>query len=196
MDLRSLHRRVLDDASDVVRGVAEPDLQRPTPCAAWTLGELLAHMVGQHVGFAAAVRDGDAPPSAYAPTAFTPQAWDDSVANLLDAFAAADLDATVVEIELAPTPLPVSRLVAAQFLDTVVHTWDVARSLDLPFEPSGEVADLVARIADGIPDDERRLGAGAAFAPARTASDGTWQHALARLGRDPSWQPATGGVQT
>ncbi len=93
-------------------------------------------MVGQHVGFAAAVRDGDAPPSAYTPVPYTPQAWDDSVATLLQAFAAADLDATAVEIELAATPLPIRRLVGAQFLDTVVHTWDVARSLEVAYQPS------------------------------------------------------------
>jgi uncharacterized protein (TIGR03086 family) len=193
VDLRPQHRAALDDATTrFVRRITAGDLARATPCAGWTLRELLAHMVGQHLGFAEAVRNGDAPRSAYAPVPFTLEQWDDSAARLVDAFAGADLAATAVEIELAPAPLPIGRLIAAQFLDTVVHTWDVARSLDEPYQPSGDVSDIVARIAEGIPDDDRRTASDAAFAPARPGGGTTWEQALARLGRDPHWQPVGG----
>ena len=196
MDLRPLHTAALADADSLVRRVGDGDLDRPTPCAEWSLGTLLAHMVGQHLGFAAAVRDGDAPRSAYAHVPFTVEAWERSLATLVDIFAEADLDAEVVEIELAPTALPVARLVGAQFLDTVVHTWDLARSLDEPYEPFAEVAEIVGRIAAGIPDDERRTAPGAAFAPARPEGNTAWEHTLARLGRDPAWQPESEGEPT
>jgi hypothetical protein len=146
-------------------------------------------MVGQHLGFAAAVRDGDAPRTAYLPVPFTAEDWAGSVALLRDTFARADLTATAVEVELSPTALPVGRLVAAQFLDTVVHTWDVARSLGERYEPPVEVAELVAGIAAAIPDDNRRTTIDAAFAPARAQVGTTWERALARLGRDPAWKP-------
>lgn len=180
-------------ADELARRITGDDLPRATPCADWALGELLAHMVGQHLGFAAAVRNGDAPRSAYAPVAFTLDRWTESVAVLLDAFAGADLDATAVEIELAPQPLPIGRLVAAQFLDTVVHTWDIARAMGEPYQPSAEVSDVVAHLAGGIPDDERRTASGAAFAPALPDRGTAWDRALARLGRDPKWQPETLG---
>src|ERR1700685_3712747 len=42
-------------ASVRVVGLAGPeDLARMTPCAGWTLGDLVAHMTAQHDGFAAA----------------------------------------------------------------------------------------------------------------------------------------------
>src|SRR5256885_15572129 len=40
--------------AEVVARIAESDLSRATPCAAWNLRELLAHLTAQHRGFAAA----------------------------------------------------------------------------------------------------------------------------------------------
>src|SRR4051812_5163457 len=40
----------------VVTKATPDDLCRSTPCSAWTLGDLLAHMTAQHRGFAAAAR--------------------------------------------------------------------------------------------------------------------------------------------
>jgi uncharacterized protein (TIGR03086 family) len=193
MDLRPQHRAALDVASGYVRRATAADLDRPTPCAEWTLRDLLAHMVGQHHGFAGAVRDGTAPHSAYVPVNFTLEAWDSSVLALLAAFAGADLSATAIEVELAPTPLPIDRIVAAQFLDTVVHSWDVARSLNEPYTPPSEVAEIVARIADGVPDDGRRETGEFPFARALQHDGTTWERALAKLGRDPQWSTSTVG---
>src|SRR4051794_26901095 len=126
-DLVQLHHEALAVASSFVERVDEADLDRSTPCAAWDLRRLLEHMVGQHLGFAAVVRDGSAPASAYLPVSFTPARWRTSMEEMSTAFAGADLDARVVEVELDPVrPLPIAILLQAQILDTVVHTWDVA----------------------------------------------------------------------
>jgi uncharacterized protein (TIGR03086 family) len=182
-DTRRLHRSAIEAADEHVRRVTREDLGRPTPCASWTLADLLAHMVGQHDGFAAAVRDGHAPASAYAPVPYTPERWERSVAGLLAAFAAADLDGEAVEIELSPDPLPIGFIVGAQLLDTVVHTWDIARALGTPHTPADELVAVVARLAETVPDDERRDAPGAAFAHALPAHGTAWERALARLGR-------------
>jgi uncharacterized protein (TIGR03086 family) len=186
--LRDLHRQALDDAHAHVRRIGERDLGLPTPCAGWSLADLLAHMIGQHLGFAAAVRDGAAPREAYAPRPFSRELWERSVSELVDAFAAADLAGAVVLAEIAPEPRPVTFAVGAQLLDTVVHTWDVARSFGEPYVPSAELVAAVARGAAVVPDDERRRRPGAAFAPALADGGSEWERALARLGRDP--QPA------
>ena len=61
-------RTTANSAADIVRLDAEAvrasvrvvclagpeDLARMTPCAGWTLGDLVAHMTAQHDGFAAA----------------------------------------------------------------------------------------------------------------------------------------------
>ena len=67
--------------------------------------------------------------AAYAPRPYTPVRWAESVRAVCDAFAAADLEAVAVLVEIAPAALPLRRVVGAQLLDTVVHTWDVARAL-------------------------------------------------------------------
>ena len=53
-DLRNLHARAIRASVIVVNQVGADDLDRPTPCADWTLARLLAHMTVQHDGFAAA----------------------------------------------------------------------------------------------------------------------------------------------
>lgn len=143
-------------------------------------------MVGQHVGFTEAVRLGEAPAGMYSPVPFTPQAWRTSANALIGAFADADLDTRVLAVELDPVRrLPISFLVSAQFLDTVVHTWDVAAALGELFTPPAAVADSVLRLAMAIPDDDRRDRAHAAFAHALAAKGTPWEQVLALLGREP-----------
>jgi len=183
-----MHRESLSVASAYVARLTDADLDRPTPCTAWDLRQLLEHMVGQHAGFAEVVQTGAADADAYRPLAFSATSWQTSVDNLVDAFAGADLASKVVEVELHPTrPLPISVLVQAQLLDTVVHTWDIAAALGESYTPEPDVVDAVRRIAEPIPDDERRDQPGAAFAHA-LANDGTiWERTLAKLGRAPNW---------
>lgn len=187
-DLRPLHLDSIHDATELVATVTDADLDRSTPCAGWHLRALLAHMVGQHVGFATAVRKGDAPVEAYAPIPFDLAAWQDSVDLLLDAFADADPAAEVLEVELHPTrPLPVSVLVGAQLLDTAVHAWDIARSMDRDYEPSPEIVEAVLAIAAPIPDGPNRDQPGTAFAHAVLGEfTAAWPRALALLGRTPT----------
>src|SRR3954447_22384286 len=123
----ALHAEAMALLDAVVDHVGPGDLERPTPCAVWTVVELLAHEVGQHLGFAAAVRDGDAPESAYLPVPFTPETWRDSVEALLSAFAGADPHTSVTVSELVPVPLPMPVVVNAQLLDLLAHTWDLAK---------------------------------------------------------------------
>jgi uncharacterized protein (TIGR03083 family) len=56
---RILHRRALLGLDAVVGQVEDADLGRPTPCGGWDLAALLAHLVGQDRGLAAAARDGE-----------------------------------------------------------------------------------------------------------------------------------------
>src|ERR1022692_414085 len=56
MDIRDLNRRTLATTIEIVDAVRGDQLDLPTPCAEWTLRQLLGHMIGQHYGFAAAAR--------------------------------------------------------------------------------------------------------------------------------------------
>ncbi|MGC7198426.1 maleylpyruvate isomerase N-terminal domain-containing protein, partial [Mycobacteroides abscessus subsp. massiliense] len=43
-DLRDVHKTAVQTSADIVSAVTRGDLRRPTPCAGWTLGDLLTHM--------------------------------------------------------------------------------------------------------------------------------------------------------
>lgn len=185
--LLSQHAEAMHTATTYVSQVRERDLARQSPCADWSLADLLAHMMGQHRGFARAARHGYAPKAAYRPEPFTHQRWLDSAFGLLGAFAGANPLNGIIEVELHPTEsLPFDTVVGAQLLDTVVHTWDVACSINMPFTPTDEIAAEVLRVAQTVPDTQARKRPGSAFAPALTATPAAtdWQHALALLGRD------------
>jgi uncharacterized protein (TIGR03086 family) len=185
VDARVLHRVALDDSSEFVALVTIEDLGKATPCGDWSLADLLAHMIGQHRGFTVAVNDHDAPASAYEPVPFDPSSWDSSVAALVSAFDHAALDDTAVLVEVRASPLPISWIVAAQTLDTAVHTWDIAHALGQWYEPPAAVLAAVADLALTIPDGEGRARPGSAFGPALPLDGSPWERTLSQLGRDP-----------
>jgi uncharacterized protein (TIGR03086 family) len=195
MDIRTLHNRALELATEVVDQVTTDDLGRPTPCADWRLGELLAHMIGQNHGFAAAARGlGDDlhqwrdRPFPGAPA----RSWAASVADVAGAFATASAPLRIPEIRPG-LDIPAESAISFHYLDTLVHGWDVAATLGLPFEPAPELGRAVLAVAARVPAEpngDRRPGApfGRVLTPDAGAPE--FHQALSRLGRDPAWQPA------
>lgn len=100
------------------------------------------------------------------------------------------LDRVFVLPEVAgDRPIPGEVAVGFHLVDYVVHGWDVARTLGLPFEPPDEVLAAALPVARAVPSGERRLEPGAAFGPALTFADGSdpLTEIIARLGRSPEW---------
>jgi uncharacterized protein (TIGR03086 family) len=187
-----LYRDALAAAREMLSGIGDRDLARPTPCTGWDLRALVAHMLGQNRGFAAAIGSGDAAAGEYAAppvhdAAALQRAWDESVARLIAACAAADPDRRIRLVEISTeATFPTAGAVRIQLLDTVVHTWDVAVGLGLGHRPTPELLELVAAIARAIPDGPNRTLPGAAFQPALQApGSDPWTATLARLGRRP-----------
>jgi hypothetical protein len=101
-DVLPLHRTAVLESVDVVSAVTPDDLAKPTPCAGWTLADLLAHMTVQHHGFAAAAHGRGADLTLWDPATVADAvaadpagAYAASTAEVLDAFVAPGvLDAT------------------------------------------------------------------------------------------------------
>ncbi|MBP2182141.1 TIGR03086 family metal-binding protein [Amycolatopsis magusensis] len=168
------------------------DLAKPTPCEAWTLHGLLAHMTTQHLGFAAAAAgDGDPAHWKLVPLGDDPVAtYRESVNQVLNAFAANDLADRKFPLPEFSTEVTFTaeQALSFHFVDYVVHAWDVARTLDLPIRFQKEVLDRALRVAEIVPDGRSRLEPGAAFGPVVKA-DGLsgLDRIVALLGRSPAW---------
>ncbi|RKT16613.1 uncharacterized protein (TIGR03086 family) [Streptomyces sp. 1114.5] len=200
MDLIELHARSLKLAGEVVDTVRPEQLDLATPCADWTLRQLLEHELGQRHGFAAAARGAGPDLALFAPAPLGTDpagALGRAGAELTDAFreaAGAGRALWLPEIRDGG-PFPLDRAVGFHLLDTLVHGWDVAAALGDPAgigaaveRDEALIATLVA-VAEAVPDTPEARAPGRAFRPGVRSDDGAGRFArvLALLGRDPAW---------
>jgi len=198
-DIVQLDAQAVRASVDLMAQVTAADLARPTPCAGWTLHGLLTHMTSQHYGFAAAsTGDGDLARWRLRPLGDDPVAsYRAASVHVLAAFAAGG----VLDREF-PLPefkrglmFPAGQAIGFHFIDYVVHSWDVARTLDLPVRFESPLLDVALRVAQVVPDDDARLELGAPFAPKVGWSGGSrLDEIVAMLGRSPDWQRPSGWV--
>lgn len=194
-EVRRWDARAVAASVEIVSHVTSRDLQRATPCVQWTLGELLAHMTVQHRGFAAAAA-GDGPDLSHwrAHAAADPVAAYRAAADtVVEAFARDGVGKRRFWLPEISTEFAFPAATAAEFhfLDYVVHSWDVGRSLGLDFAPGTGMVAAVLPIARRVPDGADRLREGAAFAPGLTAGidSADFGAVLSLLGRSPQWHP-------
>jgi uncharacterized protein (TIGR03086 family) len=193
-DIRRLDSRAVEASVRVVAQTGPDDLARPTPCADWTLGDLLAHMTAQHHGFAAASEGRGADPEIWRvrPPADDPvRAYAESAERVIAAFAdnaGLDREFALPEISTQVT-FPATQAIGFHFIDYVAHGWDVARALDVPFSLDADLVQAALPIARAVPGGERRLVPGAAFAPSVAGPDVSepLDLVLSLLGRSPRW---------
>ncbi len=181
----------------LVDSVRLADLDRPTPCAGWDLFDLLAHMTVQHRGFAAAARGLGADPDVWrvetvaeAVRADPGGAYSEAAQEVLEAFAAeGSSDAQFALPEFGEGAVfPAAMAMGFHFVDYVVHGWDVAASLGVPFQLPAAVVEAVSPLVFAVPDGDFRTMAGAPFAPAlETGGGDDLDRILAHLGRNPGW---------
>ncbi|MFI1732645.1 TIGR03086 family metal-binding protein [Streptomyces acidicola] len=190
--LRHLDAQAVRNSAALVRQVTPGDLLRPTPCSEWTLTGLLAHMTAQHRGFtAAALGHGrDLTHWRVRPLAVDAAAeYDEAAEQVIAAFATVTApDRPFVLPELpAVQRFPADRAIGFHLLDYVVHSWDVARSLGLTYEPGPELLAAALPVARAVPDGVHRLAPDSPFRPALPPDDeaGTLERILLALGRSP-----------
>ena len=195
MHIIELDRRAVAESIWVVSLVEPADLGKPTPCAQWTLGDLIAHMTVQHHGFAAAARGAGADPRVWEvgplgddPVGAYKAAADDVVAAFAEP-GVADARFALPEFSTDVT-FRGERAIGFHFLDYVVHTWDVASALGVHLDLPPDLVRAALPGAEAVPDGPGRSEPGAAFAPRRTAApDATdLDRLLALVGRSPDWR--------
>ncbi|CAM5447703.1 TIGR03086 family metal-binding protein [Kitasatospora aureofaciens] len=201
MKLVELHARAMELAVEVVDDVRPDRLDRPTPCAGWTLRRLLEHCVGQHRGFAAAARGAGPDLALFADATLGADPAEDfrrTGADLVAAFreaAVTDRALWLPEIRDGG-PFPLAQAVGFHLVDTLVHGWDVAAALGaadrLVAAVDGDDALVTALLAvsEAVPNTPEARAPGRAFRPGLEPGGGAgrFDRALALLGRDPAWK--------
>jgi uncharacterized protein (TIGR03086 family) len=157
-------------------------LDRPTPCAAWTVRDLVAHAVGTIDMFATGA---GAPAPDRAATGTPVERLDAAVARNLAAWrAVTDPEAPV---RLVFGEFPAATAAGLNQFESFVHVWDLAAALDLAVPLPDDLAETALGTAEAR---FRTRPRGDAFAPEVPAKDDTpQQRLLALTGRDTAGWP-------
>ena len=183
--------------AEIVRGVPDGALGGPTPCPAYTVGDLLDHVGGLAFAFAAAARKDFAALGDQGPAGDASRLGDDwrtripaDLATLADAWTDPDAWTGMTKAGGIELPGEVAGIVALDEL--VVHGWDLARATGQPFDVDpGDleaVHGFVSLFADPAMADQR---AGLFGEPVPVADDAPFvDRVIGLTGRDPAWSPS------
>jgi uncharacterized protein (TIGR03086 family) len=181
----------------IVEGVPEDRLDDPTPCPAYTVGDLLDHLAGTAVAFAHAAaktlpEGGSQPPSGNAER--LADDWRAQIPKDLATLAEVwrDPAAWSGQTRVGGVDLPgeVAGVVALDEL--VIHAWDLARATGQEFDDDPASLEVVHGFVTGLaaPGSEQMrsgiFGPIVAVDPDAPLLDRT----LGLAGRDPAWSPA------
>ena len=94
---------------------------------------------------------------------------------------------------LAGAMFPGAMAIGFHYVDYVVHSWDVARTLGHSFELPVDVVAAALPLALVVPDGDFRTIDSAPFGPAIPSTEPAddLDRILAYLGRSPHWQPTS-----
>jgi uncharacterized protein (TIGR03086 family) len=179
---------------ELVARVDETQLDAPTPCSDYRVGDLLDHIGGLAVAFTEAARKEHGTNATQAPpgsTAHLAADWRTRIPADLETLGVAWQDpaawdgATVIAAMEMPAPA-----VGAVALDEIVaHAWDLARALGEPFDAD---PDAIAGAMEFVgPISEPGAPRPPIFGPvvAVAADASPMARFVALTGRDPDWQP-------
>jgi len=184
----------------VVAGVGADAWNLPSPCADWTVTQVLQHAAGDQRGFAATITGQDGPTD----NPFAPSGTFDGdpveIAESAIAVASAAWGRFDDPTATAPSPIPPGEMtvelgVGACALDAAVHAWDIAVATAQANPLTPELAQALMPVATSIVEPLRAYGAYAAAITPEPGDDDV--AALLRyLGRRPDWTPASTDTDT
>ena len=192
MELIAAYRRALGGFGDLVAQVRPNQWAAPTPCEAWTVRQLVNHIVyedrwtvplinGASLGSVGNRLEGDL-------------LGDDPVAATRDALAEAAAAVSAPgalsrTVELSFGMTPASEYVRQLLADHLVHGWDLAAAIDADRDLDDG---LVDEVNVWFPANEEGYRAGGAIAAAVEvpADARTQDRLIAAFGRDPRWTGA------
>ncbi|MEU3312689.1 TIGR03086 family metal-binding protein [Streptomyces sp. NPDC006662] len=183
-----------DVVARLLAGVPDAALAGPTPCPAYTVGDLLGHLAGLAVAFRDAARKDLGPTTATPPGAAPPPLpadWRERIPRALGELAGAWREPAawtgMTRAGGVDMPGAVTAAVAADEL--VVHGWDLARATGQDYTP--DPAALRASHAFLLAASEEAGGGQGPFGPVVAVPDDAplLDRTVGLSGRDPGWTP-------
>jgi uncharacterized protein (TIGR03086 family) len=191
VDLTPAARRL----ADLVSRVRDDELSGPTPCPAYTLGDLIEHVGGLALAFrAAAEKDIASPYVNGTPSGDASRLqgdWRERISADLAALARAwaKPDAWTGMTRIAQQDAPAEMVGVTVADELVVHGWDVARATGQPYSAEPELLGAAQTFLGFFASPDAPAGPEVPFGPSRPVADDSapLDRVLALAGRDPAW---------
>jgi len=166
-------------------GITDADLDAPTPCTEWTLGDLLDHIMNFTYAFTQAARKlGDGPSPGRASRANLPKHWRSRLPVQLEDLSTAwkEPAAWAGTAAAGRITMPAAAMGTQAMNELTLHSWDVARATGQDFAADPRTLEvLIEAMSQGTPGG---------FAPPVDLSESSLlAQAVALSGRDPRWRP-------
>jgi len=169
-----LLRRACDSTGTVLAAVQPADLGWPTPCALWTVRDVVNHVLGSAAFFAELAEAGEVADRDEEDPDFTAGdfngAFSHHAGRLVAAFNAPGAMDKIMKMPVGDLPGSVCVWIAAG--DVFTHGWDLAKATGQPTDLEPELAGaLLARIMPLLPDSMRGPEGQAPFGPRVEVAD-------------------------
>jgi uncharacterized protein (TIGR03086 family) len=179
---------------DLIARVPDDNLGQPTPCPAYTLGDLIEHIGTMALAFAAAAAKNWGPLTSQQPSGDASRLrpdWRTRIPRDLAALAQAwrEPGAWTGMTRIASMDAPAEMVGATAADELVVHGWDVAHATGQPYEAEPDMVAVARAFLDAFATPDAPAGPEVAFGPARLLPDSEppLDRLVAMAGRDPAW---------
>lgn len=148
--------RSLDDTRTLVDGVRDDQWEQPTPCAEWSVLDVVQHLTaGNHLFASALLGDDPSPSDAGLRSDEAGPAYRESAEALLAAFGSPGVLERVVVVPFGAVPGVVA--LHLRLVEALVHGWDVARATGQQAGHDDEIAEQAlgftrAKLSEVPPD--------------------------------------------
>ena len=182
-----MYERALKQTGAVVAGTKKEQLDNPTPCTEWSVRDVLNHLIGGCLAFAAGGRGESRP-------------FDDGTDHCKDDHVAAWDRASTEALEVFSEPgalekgfnmswgkSPGSAALGLALADAVVHGWDIAQGTDQKIEIDEDIAEALHGMTSQMMEPNGSYPRGDSFKDPVTVPEGAppMDKLLGYLGRQP-----------
>lgn len=180
--------------AELIRGVPDELLDAPTPCPAYTLGDLVDHVAGFALAFTGAARKAPDESVSQGPSGDASRLdadWRTRIPRDLVGLAEAWRDPSawsgMTKAGGVELPGDVAGVVALDEL--VVHGWDVARASGQAYDPDQQSLEVVHGFVAQFSDPGQEAARQGLFGPVVEVPEGAplLDRVIGLTGRDPAW---------